>query len=70
MPTAEQEHKAGFTISEAAAYLGIGETFLRTLIREKRCQAVRFGQRVIVNREELDRLRREGASGTKKIASA
>lgn len=52
---AEQTTKRGFTVAEAAAYLGISEWVLRVEMRNNRIAAKKRGSTVLFDRGELDR---------------
>ena len=50
-----------YTVREAAHLLGMKETALRERIRMRRVRVLRLGRRVLVKREELERLLAEGS---------
>jgi excisionase family DNA binding protein len=50
-----------YTVGEAAHLLGMKETTLRERIRMRRVRVLRLGRRVLVKREELERLLAEGS---------
>lgn len=55
MPTEQPLVKRGFTVREAAEYLGISEWILRGEMREKRIAAKKRGTTILFDRAELDR---------------
>lgn len=47
--------KRGFTVAEAAAYLGISDWVLRNEMRNNRIAAKKRGSTILFDRDELDR---------------
>jgi excisionase family DNA binding protein len=47
--------KRGYTVAEAAQYLGISDWVLRAEVRNNRLAAKKRGSTVLFDREELDR---------------
>jgi excisionase family DNA binding protein len=47
--------KRGFTVAEAAGYLGISEWVLRNEMRHNRIAAKKRGSTILFDRDELDR---------------
>lgn len=48
-----------YSLAEAAAVLGVGETLMRELVRTGRVPMLRLGRRVLVRRSTLERLLEE-----------
>ena len=47
--------KRGYTVAEAADYLGLSDWVVRSEIRENRIAAKKRGTTVLIDRAELDR---------------
>ena len=55
-----------YTVAEAARLLGMTESALRERIRMGRVRVLRLGRRVLVKREELERLLAEGEARSRR----
>jgi excisionase family DNA binding protein len=55
MDTIDHPLQAAFNITEAARYVGLGETRFRELLRSGAVSSRRYGRRVIIAKAELDR---------------
>lgn len=54
--TTDSSVRRTLTIAEVAAAFGVGETLVRKMIRSGQLRSIRFGRRVLVPRDEVERV--------------
>ncbi len=66
-PSPPTVHPLTYSLAEAAAVLGVGETLMRELVRTGRVPVLRLGRRVLVRRASLEQIladaEQEGSNG-------
>ena len=62
MATSASLERLAFSVEEVAQSLGLGKSTVRMLVREGALPAVRVGDRVLIRKESLEKLLREGAA--------